>query len=248
MSLEESEALHHCAPQLAAGELPPGWEVVPGSAYTRVAFNPTLQVYYKEYLPRSPLAALQGLLRGSRATLARKRGDALLYVGIEAPEHLAWGKLPGGSEYLFMRAAAGQDVGTWLKATLVERGGEALATRRQLLENLGVFIGRVHATGFVHGDLQPANVFAELREGRFQFTLVNNDCTVRKLPPPGRMLLRNLMQLNLLPPSALSRTDRMRFFRGWRRQLRELSPIEAKLLAAEAYHWAMRCMYERGQL
>ena len=68
------------------------------------------------------------------------------------------------------------------------------------------------------------------------------------LPPPGRMLLQNLMELNLLPPSSLSRTDRMRVFVGWRRQLRELSPIEAKVVAAEAFHGAMRAMYERGQL
>ena len=62
------------------------------------------------------------------------------------------------------------------------------------------------------------------------------------------MLLRNLMELNLLPPAAISRADRMRFFVAWRRQLRELSPIEAKVLAAEAYHWAMRSLYESGRL
>ena len=132
--------------------------------------------------------------------------------------------------------------------TLATRTGEALATRRKLLAALGIFVGRVHATGFVPGELKPGDVLADLLDDRFQFTLINNERTVKKMPPPGRMLLRNLMELNLLPPSALSRTDRMRFFVGWRRQLRELSPIEAKVVAAEAYHWAMRLMYERGQL
>jgi hypothetical protein len=32
----------------------------------------------------------------------------------------------------------------------------------------------------------------------------------------------------------------MRFFRAWRRQMRDVSDIEAKILAAEAYQAAMR--------
>lgn len=243
-----TEDLHRCAQQLAAGELPPGWDIVPGSSSARVAQNRTLQVYYKEFPPRSPLGRLAALLFGSRATQLRKHSDALLYAGIEAPESLAWGRLPNGGEYLFTRAAAGQDVASWLTDTLAERCGEPLALRRKLLQDLGVFIGRLHATGFVPAHLQATDVLAELREDRFLFSLINNEHTVKLLPPPGRKLLMNLVQLNLLPPQVLSRTDRMRFFAGWRRQLRELSAIEAKVLAAEAYHEAMRQMYETGKL
>ena len=135
-----------------------------------------------------------------------------------------------------------------MRKTLTEPNGDALTSRRQLLEALGIFIGRLHATGFLPGDLEASDVLAEQLEDRFQFTLINNEHSVKKLPPPGRMLLKNLMELNLLPPSALSRTDRMRFFVAWRRQMRDLSSIETKVLAAEAYHWAMRLMSERGQL
>jgi hypothetical protein len=247
-SPEDPEQLHECALRLAAGELPAGWDIVPGSSSSRVAVNTGLKVYYKEFPACSPLEWLIALQRGSRATRARLGNAALLYAGIEAPASLAWGKLPGGREYLFTRAVAGQDVARWLTTTLVDRTGEALATRRQLLEALGIFVGRVHATGFVPGQLKACDVQAHLLDNRFQFALVNNERTVKKLPPPGRMLLKNLMQLNLLPPSALSRTDRMRFFVGWRRQLRELSPIEAKVVAAEAYRWAMQVMHERRQL
>ena len=244
---EEREELQRLAPDLADRELPPGWEMVQSSAFARVARNPGRGIYYKEFLPRSPLEALKAVLRGSRATRARRQGDALLLAGFEAPANLAWGRLPGGREYLFTRAAQGQDVTGWLQARLVIRNGETLAIRHQLLRDLGVFIGRLHATGFIHGDLRPGNVLAELRQGRFQFTLIDNERTVQRHPPPGRMLLRNLMQLNMLPPAVLSRADRMRFFTGWRRQMRELSPIEAKLLASEAYSWAMRRMAARAQ-
>lgn len=246
ISNEERAALQRLAPRLADKELPEGWEMVQSSAFARVASNPKRAIYYKEFLPRSPLESVKALLRGSRATRARKQGDALLLAGFEAPANLAWGKLPGGREYLFTRAAKGQDVTSWLQTRLVSRAGEALAIRRQLLRDLGVHIGRLHATGFIHGDLRPGNVLADRCQGRFLFTLIDNERTVQKHPPSGRMLLRNLMQLNMLPLATLSRADRMRFFTGWRRQMRDLSPLEARLLAREAYQWAVRRMTEKA--
>jgi serine/threonine protein kinase len=147
-----------------------------------------------------------------------------------------------------MQAAPGQGITQWLRDTLVARSGEQLQRRRQLLRALGTFIGRIHATGFIHGDLRPGNVLAVLEQGRFRFTLIDNERNVQKIPPPGKMLLRNLMQLNMLLPSDISRSDRMRFFTAWRRQMREWSPLEAKILGAEAYLWAMRRLREKGQL
>jgi hypothetical protein len=240
--------LHHCAEQLAQDRLPTGWELVNSSAYARVAYSAQRQLYYKEFLPRSPAESLKALVRGSRATRARRNGEALLLAGIDAPANIAWGKLPGGREYLFMQAAPGQGITQWLRDTLVARSGEQLQRRRQLLRALGVFIGRVHATGFIHGDLRPGNVLAVLEQGRFRFTLIDNERNVQKIPPPGKMLLRNLMQLNMLLPSDISRSDRMRFFTAWRRQMREWSPLEAKILGAQAYLWAMRRLQEKGQL
>ena len=134
----------------------------------------------------------------------------------------------------------GEGIKQWLGETLLERQGESLALRWQLLDELGTFVGRVHATGFIHGDLRPGNVLASLRGQRFQFALIDNERTVRKSPPSGRQLLRNLMQLNMLTPSELTLRDRARFFRAWRRQMRDLSRLEATILGTEAYKWAMR--------
>jgi len=240
--------LHHWAERLAQGRLPSDWELVNSSAYARVAYNPQRQLYYKEFLPRSPAESLKALVRGSRATRARNNGNALLQAGIDAPANIAWGKLPGRREYLFMQAAPGQGITQWLRVTLVKRGAEQLLLRRQLLRELGTFIGRVHAAGFIHGDLRPGNVLAVMKQQRFRFTLIDNERNVQKIPPPGKMLLRNLMQLNMLLPSDISRSDRMRFFTAWRRQMREWSPLEAKILGAEAYLWAIRRLRDKGQL
>ena len=169
-SLDTKEDLQGVALQLTAGELPPGWDIVKTSSACLVACNPSLQVYYKEFPLPSPFGRLTALLRGSRASRWRKHSDALKYAGIDAPDSLAWGKLPNGREYLFTRAAAGQDVATWLRKTLTERTGAALTSRRRLLEALGIFIGRLHATGFLPGDLEASDVLAEQIDDRFQFT------------------------------------------------------------------------------
>ena len=89
---------------------------------------------------------------------------------------------------------------------------------------------------------------ASLQVESFHFTLIDNERNMQQQPPPGKMLLRNLMQLNMLLPADLSRADRMRFFRAWRRQMRDLSPLEAKILAAQAYQWAMRRLDAKGLL
>lgn len=191
---------------------------------------------------------MKASIKGSRGNRARHNNDALLYVGIDAPINIAWGKLHGGREYLFMSAAPGEGVNIWLRQTLRTGVAENRRRRRTLLKALGIFVGRLHATGFIHGDLRPGNILAAEHEGRFRFTLIDNERNVQKVPPPGKMILRNLMQLNMLAPVTLSRSDRMCFFMAWRRQMKDLSITEAKILGAEAYLWAMRRLAEKNPL
>jgi hypothetical protein len=237
---ERREELHRDALQLSRNVLPPGWELVQSSGFTRVAFLPAEGLYYKEFLPRSPLERVKALARGSRAVRARRNNARLLQHGFDAPLDVAWGALPGGREYLVMRAVPGQPVTAWLGGEGPDGGDAPLIARRLLLRSLGSFIGRLHAAGFIHGDLRPGNVFAAVEDGSFHFALIDNERTVRRQPPPGRALLRNLMQLNMLSLEELPATDRMRFFRAWRSRMTELSSLEAKILGAEAYRWAMR--------
>lgn len=222
--------------------------MVASSTNARVAVAPALDVYYKQFLPRGPLESLKALLKGSRATRARRHNDALRAGGFTAPENLAWGRLDGGHEYLFSRAVPGVGVTTWLREKLVAREGQALLRRRALLRELGVFIGQLHAAGFIHGDLRTSNVLADDRDGTFRFALIDNERNLQRLPPPGRGILRNLMQLNMLPPSDLSPRDRMRFFCAWRAQQEDLTRAEARLLAREAYAWATRRLHAKGKL
>ena len=107
----------------------------------------------------------------------------------------------------------------------------------------------MHAAGFTHGDLRTSNVLAHYTEDdQFRFALIDNERNVLTNPPAGRALLRNLMQLNMLLPADISNRDRMRFFVEWRQEMTDLSREEAKLLALEAYQWAMRRLGAKGQV
>ena len=236
----DAEKLREWALQLSEDYLPDGWVRVKSSAFTRVAHNPRRQLYYKQYLTRSPAFKLKAQVRGSRATRARLNAEALLLAGIDAPHNVLWGKLPSGGEYLFTVEVPGDSITHWLLEATTAHDATTLRLRRQLLSELGTFIGRVHATGFLHGDLSPDNILAVRLQDQFRFALMNNERNSRRVPTPGRLLLRNLIQLNMLSPDDVGRTDRMRFFRAWRRQMRELSPVEAKILAVESYRRALR--------
>ena len=217
------------------------------SVNARVAVATADSIYYKEFLPRSPVEKLKALLKGSRAQRARRHNDALREAGFNAPVNIAWGKLPGGREYLFSSAVEGRGITNWVREELTAREGDSLRQRRVLLSMLGTFIGQLHAAGFIHGDLRTSNVLAAQHDDTFHFALIDNERNVHSKPAAGRSLMRNLMQLNMLPASDISNTDRMRFFRQWRRQMPDYSDTEAKLLAVESYRWAMRRLRKKGK-
>ncbi len=241
MSLNNTspEQLHEWAQQLSQDYLPPGWDRAASASYSRVAYNAPLSLFYKEYLPRSPGHRAREFFRGSRASTVQRNTQLLHYYGFNAPPILHRGKLAGGHEYIFMEAAHGANILQWLREL---RGScnQQQGRRRAFLRALGTYVGRLHATGFVHGQLCGEKIFADERPGGFYFTLIDSERIARQLPPAGRNMLRNLSQLNMLPLEDLSETDRMRFFRAWRAQLRHLSNVEARVLAREAARIAMR--------
>ncbi|MEP6389781.1 MAG: lipopolysaccharide kinase InaA family protein [Halioglobus sp.] len=232
--------LAEVALDLSSGGQPACWEIVNSSGYTHVAYNPTLNLYYKEFFSRSPLEQLKALVRGSRGTRARLNSDKLVAAGFPAPTNVAWGSLPGSSEYLFTQGAQGKGVSTWLKNSVGGATKAELVQKRQLLSQLGSFIGHLHARGFIHGDLRASNIIANLSGSQFSFTLIDNERTTSHRSAPGKLILKNIMQLNMLLPVDITITDRWRFFNAWSDAMESYNVLEARVLGLEAYHWAMR--------
>jgi hypothetical protein len=139
-----------------------------------------------------------------RARRAATMAAALTAAGFGAPRTLVLGWREGAG-LLVMRDVGGEPLLDAL-ARLAAAGPAARAAKRTLLRALGAEIGRLHAAGFVHGDLVPPNVHA--RDGRF--VLLDNDRTRR-----GRVLVRlggrrNLVQLGRFVAPGVTLTDRCR--------------------------------------
>jgi tRNA A-37 threonylcarbamoyl transferase component Bud32 len=76
---------------------------------------------------------------------------ALRAAGLPVPEPLALGVLPDGDRLLAMAWVEGSGFETALLAA-------AAPARRALLAALGATVARLHAAGWVHGDLHPGNL------------------------------------------------------------------------------------------
>lgn len=227
------------AGQLGQRAFPAGWALVSDSPGALLAHQASAGIYYKEYPARSLAARLSAVFgRGAAHRRAQRNNARLLLAGFQAPQCLASGTLANGRDYLFISAITGESVAHWLRQALTDRDPATLALRRHLLRELGVFTGRLHAAGFIHGDLHPGNVIAAYKGGQFRFGLINTEHLLRRRPPPGKRLLAELSLLNGLPVTDLTRTDRWRCFLAWRQQQPELGHEEARLLALAAYHRA----------
>ncbi len=212
-----------------------GWECVASNPSRQILCQSEQRLYCLLYPPRPPLTRLLAPLRLSHAQRAQTNCTALLIDGFPAPKPIARGTLTNGTEYLFLEKLPGDSVKYWLRYGLAGRDPASLAMRRALLRDLGAFIGRLHATGYLHGNLSTKNILTIYRGGRFCFALLDNVSVRLCHPVPGADLLAELLRLNHLEPCDLTLTDRWRFFTAWRQQHVELGHLEARLLATEIH-------------
>ena len=142
---------------------------------------------------------------GRRALRAFGMGRALAAAGFAAPVTLLVGRR-GRAGLLVTADAGGEDLLVAL-ARLASPGDDMRARKRDLLRRLGTEVARLHAAGFVHGDLVPPNL--RWRDGAFVF--LDNDRTRRGWPGARR----NLVQLGRFVVAGITASDRARVLRAY---------------------------------
>jgi hypothetical protein len=221
--------------------------------------------YLKIYSPPKGAARIKDVMRRSKALRALKQTDALLRLGFHAPPVVAAGEERAGGflrgAFLLMREIEGQPLIQVLRERFVPPLAAAeIGLKRRWLSRLAAEIRRMHASGFVHGDLVPSNVFVGFNpEGEAIFYFMDHDRT-RRYPRrlPHRLWRRNLVQLNRIVLPGVSLQDRMRFARVYfdkarwgpserrlirwlerrtRRRRKECERIEAKVSFRELMRW-----------
>lgn len=205
-----------------------GWQPLSSSAQARVARG-TWQgqdVVLKVFLPRGPLELAKSLFRGSRGVRAARRGRELEADGFHTPAMLAHG-WDGTREILLMQAVSGES----LLRLCSRRLGDPqlpLNQRRKLLRDFGNFVARLHEGGWVHGDLRLGNTLWDA--DRQSFVLLDNESNQKSSDADSQRA--NLVQLNMIAPQYLSRSDRLRVLAGYAAE-RRLSARQRKALARQ---------------
>jgi serine/threonine protein kinase len=196
---------------------------------------------------------------------ALKQTESLSRLRFNAPPVVAAGEERAGgflrSAFLLTREIDARPLIQVLRERFVPPlDRKAIGRKRRWLARLAGEVRRMHASGFVHGDLVPSNVFVGFdSEDDAIFYFMDHDRT-RRYPRglPHWLWRRNLVQLNRIVLPGVSLQDRMRFARVYlgkarwgaaerrlirwlerrtRRRRKECERIEAKVSFRELMRW-----------
>ena len=160
----------------------------------------------------------QGLVARAKAMLRIKRSEQVLRISealrrdnFGVPDVLLIGENLGtGSEVIVMAEAPGLMLTRWMNPS---HRTDALM-RRAIFQQLGAEVGRLHLSGYIHGDLTPYNIFAT-GSHPIAITFIDHEGTGKTSALSinlARNRLRNLVQLGHFDIPGVSRTDRLRVF------------------------------------
>ncbi len=236
------EALNRGAPD-------EGWNTVASSVNAQVSYCPSMAAYLKVFLPRSNFESLKAMLRGSRCQRARKNGELLSSAGFNTPQCNCWGKLGNGREYMITGASAGTGVTQYIREQLnFDKSPKGLQHKRTFLLELGTVIGQLHLAGIVHGDLRTSNVLTSYDSEHHTFHFIDNERNSHHRTIPLKLIQKNLVQLNMLLPTEINRSDRWRFFTAYNAVYPRFTASETRHLANEVYLTAMGRLHKKGKL
>ncbi|MEZ6189442.1 MAG: lipopolysaccharide kinase InaA family protein [Planctomycetota bacterium] len=211
----EGDALHGWIARCEAGEAKALGE---RTGLWRVP-DPDGDVVVKRFAPRGGLAALGERLFGSRpAARADRAARELSELGIPVPEPLGWATV-GSHDYLVTRFVDGVPPGVKLPPRMAQAAG--------------TFVGKLHAAGFLHGDLQLENALRTVDD----WVLLDLDRAKRSRRQPPRA--DRARELATLFRSATAH-DPVRFavwghfLRGYCRETHEWEPAQRKALTRAA--------------
>ncbi|RKY07559.1 MAG: hypothetical protein DRP66_06465 [Planctomycetota bacterium] len=194
----------------------------------RIGFFGTVHnLYLKQYLHRSAWDAIKHLFRPSRARRAFKASLMLAENGLLSPEVVAVGEfrhaLVSARTFLLTKELENaRSLYAWSENYRKAQTAAALRNKREFIRALGETIGRMHVAGIFHGDLRPGNIFAVEYRGKWQFFFLDNERTKKFRRLPNRLRLKNLVQVNMLRTEKVTSTDRMRFFKAYLSQNRNI--------------------------
>ena len=219
---------------LLEGELPPGWQWVDSSTNSIVARRLKAEpVYFKEFLSRTPLEGIKNLVRGSRCQRAIRKGEILRQRGFPTPVVFCWGK-KGSRHFMVTEGIEAPGLGDYISSCWQQpRSGAEILRKRELIQKFGQKIGELHKNGICHGDLRVNNILVRESEDDITFYFLDNERNTFFSNIPRRLIIKNLVQLNMIQSPQVSRQDRLTFFQAYCEAYGGLNPAERQALMKE---------------
>jgi tRNA A-37 threonylcarbamoyl transferase component Bud32 len=175
------------------------------------------ELYLKRYLYHSVWDFAKRLFRSSRAKSAFKASLMLERGGFDTPCVVGlferrFGPFRTDNLLLTKEVKGSMKLGAYLSQFCNDTGKQRLQEKRRLIASFGETVGRMHAEGVFHGDLGQGNVLVQEEGSGWRFFFIDNERTKQFHRLPGRMRLKNLVQINMFR-RGINNTDRMRFFK-----------------------------------
>jgi tRNA A-37 threonylcarbamoyl transferase component Bud32 len=233
----EREQYAEAVSVLLEGRLPSGWEWVDSAANSIVARRlKSKPVYYKEFLSRSPLEGIKNLLRGSRCQRAIRKGEILRQRGFHTPTVCCWGK-KGIRHFMITEGVDALGLGDYIRTHWQQPlSGTETLTKRRFMQKFGKKIGELHKNGICHGDLRVNNILVQESKDDVIFYFLDNERNGLFTKIPRRLIRKNLVQLNMLQSSHVTRQDRLRFFQAYCEAYGRFSATEKSALIEQVHH------------
>jgi len=219
---------------LLDGELPSGWEWVDSSANSIVArrLKPK-PAYFKEFLSRTSFEGIKNILRGSRSQRAISKGEILRQKGFQTPVVFCWGERRG-RHFMVTEGIDALGLGYYInKRWQQSRSSAQILAKRKLIKKFGNKIGELHNKGICHGDLRVNNILVRESGDDIIFYLLDNERNAFFNKIPRRLIIKNLVQLNMIQSPHVTLQDRLRFFHAYCDAYGSFNPSERSALIQE---------------
>jgi len=178
------------------------------------------EFFFKEFHERGLKDKLKKFFCSTRSRRAFRAGQVLLAKGFLTPVAVVEGiektLFFKGRDFLITQAVPGERTYQYFAAHFrTPLPYETVADKRALIDAAGREIGRLHRAGIFHGDLRVGNIIIDGRSSTARFFFIDNERTQFYREIPEKKRLKNLVQLNMVLLPQITRTDRLRFLRGY---------------------------------
>lgn len=180
-------------------------------------------LYLKRYLTRSYWDFVKHIFRLSRARRAMNAEMLLKTNGLRCAETVALGEMMWGpvcvrNFLLTEDIQDANDIYQWMELFAGVDSGFSQNEKRKFVKKLGETIAKMHSAGIFHGDLRPGNILGRSVRHGWEFFFLDNERTRQFEMLPGKLRLKNLVQINMLHRNEIGVTDRMRFYKSYLKQ------------------------------